>query len=321
MLHHLPPALRGIGGGRPPLDHIGHAVELGGLPAVPQLVEGDPLPLKLLGDDRIGAAGAGEAGGLGEGAELDGAGPGPRDLEDGVGDVRLGDEGLIGAVKEDEAVVGVGVVHPRLELLPGGRGASGIVGEAEVDHVHLLVRNGGGKAVLRCAGHVDQPFPPLRLPVVVPQAAGDGVGIHIDGIDRVAHCHQVVRAQDVPDAAAVALGPVGDKDLLRGELHPPGPVVVLHDGLEQEVIAPVGRVAPEGLRLSHLVHRLVHGLGDGRHQRQGHISDAQADKVPLRVLPGVGPHPAVDLRKQITARQLQKVVIDAHTKTSLFCVL
>src|SRR3712207_6991205 len=46
----------------------------------------------------VGATGAGEAGGLGEAAELDGHLPGPGDFVDGARQPGLGDEGLVGGV-------------------------------------------------------------------------------------------------------------------------------------------------------------------------------------------------------------------------------
>ena len=86
----LLPALGGVYGGGAPLDHIGDPVELGALAAVPQAVQLGTVPLQLHGDHGVGAAVAGEAGGLGEGAELDGAGSGTLDLKDAVGDILLG---------------------------------------------------------------------------------------------------------------------------------------------------------------------------------------------------------------------------------------
>ena len=62
-------------------------------------------PHQLFGNDHQAAAHAGEAGGLGEGAELDGALLRPFDLVDGVGDGRVGDERLVGGVEEDDRVV------------------------------------------------------------------------------------------------------------------------------------------------------------------------------------------------------------------------
>ena len=309
-LLHLSPALGAVHGLSAPLDHIGHSVELGALAAVPQAVEGGAIALQLLGDDGIGAAGAGEAGGLGEGAELDGAGAGPLDLKDGMRNGGIGDEGLVGAVVQDDGAGGVGVVHPGLQLGLGGHRAGGIVGEAQVDQVHLLLRDGGGEAVVRHAGHIDQVGPPACCRVVVPGPARHGVGVHIDGVHRVAHRHHVVHTEDVPDVAAVALGAVGDEDLIGGDVHTPGPVVVLGNGLPQEVVALLRAVAVEPLGGGHLVHRPVHGGGDGGGQRPGHVADAQPDQLPVRVGLAVGGHPPGDLGKQIAAGQLVVIGID-----------
>ena len=94
------------------LHHIGHAVELGGLAAQPQLVDVHALALQLLGHHGVAAAGAGEACDLGEGADFNGTLPCTLDLEDAAGEVLVRDEALIGGIVQDDGIVLPGVVHP-----------------------------------------------------------------------------------------------------------------------------------------------------------------------------------------------------------------
>ena len=233
-----------------------------------------------------------------------------------MGDILLADESLIGGVVEDDGAVGVGVVHPRLQLLPGGYRAGGVVGEAEVDDVHLLTRGNRGKAVLLHTGHVDQLVPSAQLLLVVTGPAGHGVGIHIDRVHRVAHRHHVVQTEDVANVAAVALGAVGDKDLLRLDVHAPGGVVVLGNGLPQEVVALLRAIAVEALEGAHLGDGLVHSLDDSRGQGAGHVADGQPDDLGAGVGGGVGGDPAVDLGEEVAAGQLQIVLVDVgHGET------
>ena len=156
-LHGLPPSLVGVDRLGRLLHGVGHAVELGGGAAQPELVEAVALARAGGARDLFrhhceAAADAGEAGGLGEAAELDGALLGPVDLVDGVRDLRLGDEGLVGGVEEDHAVVGVGVVDPLRQLGVGGHGAGRVVGEAEVDDVDLLGGSDGMKPLSAVQG-------------------------------------------------------------------------------------------------------------------------------------------------------------------------
>ena len=206
--------------------------------------------------------------------------------------------------------MGVGVVHPHLQLLPGGGAAGGVVGGADVDEVgHPPLRQAGEEAVLRRAGQVDQIGP--LLPVVVPRPAGHGVGVHIHRVHRVAHRHHVVHREDVPDVAAVALGAVGHKDLFVRDLDAPGQIGV-PDGEAQEIVGPAGllTVAPEGLLVPHLLRGFVERLHHHRGQGQRHVPDAQADEGHRGALRREGPDPPADLREEIAAGELGKILID-----------
>ena len=137
------------------LNDVAHTVELGALTSVPQPPEFHRFAVgrfafQPFGHHGEGTAGAGEASVFGEGTEFDGTVPGSFDLEDGVGEFRVLDEGLIGSIEEDQCAIGAGVVHPGLELFPGGDGTGGVVGEAEVDQVDRFTGNLRCKAVV-CA--------------------------------------------------------------------------------------------------------------------------------------------------------------------------
>ena len=298
----LLPALRRIGGLCRALDDIGRAVELGGLAAHPHVVEADAAAHERAGDDRPAAAGAGEAGGFGEAAELDGAGLRARYLIDAAGQAGVGDVRAVGRVVEDDAAVLVGVVHPGPELLARGGHARGVVGEAEVDEVGHALRQSGEEAVLRRAGHVDDVRPLFAVPV--PGAAGHGVGVDIDGVHGVADGHHAVLGEDVADVAAVALGPVGDEELVGRYLHAQGRVVVGHDGLAQEIIALIGAVAHEGGLISHLRGGALQRGDAGRRQGQRHVADAELDDVGLRVRRGEGRRAPRHLGEEVAAGEL-----------------
>ena len=221
-----------------------------------------------------------------------------------MGNVGVRDKGLIGGVIQDDGAVLVGIVHPHLQLLPGGHRAGGVVGEAEINDVHLLLGGLGHKAVGLYAGHIHQAAPPAQLGYKVPGPARHGVGVYIHRIDGVAHGHHIVHVEDVPDVAAVALCAVGDEDLLGLDVHAPLLIVELGDGLPQEGIALLGAVAMEALIGPLLVHRLVHGLYHGGDQGAGHVADGQLDDLGLGMGGGVGGDAPGHLGKQIAAGQL-----------------
>ena len=167
------------------------------------------------------------------------------------------------------------------------------------------------KVVLGGGGHVDDVRPALGIRIVVAGAAGHGVGVHVDRIDRIAHGHDVVHGEDIADVAAVALGAVGDEDLVRGDGDVPRGEIVLGDGVAQKGVALLGAVAVEGLGSGEVVYGGVHGGDDGRGERAGDVADAHLDEARFGVRLLVGGGAAGDFREQVAAGQLLVVAIDA----------
>ena len=280
--------------------------------AVPQAVQLYAPPLQLHRHHSVGTAVSGKAGRLGEGPELDGTGTRPLNFKDGMGHLLAGDERLIGGIKQNDRAVRVGVIHPDFQLLPAEHRAGGVIGRTEVDDIGNLLGRLRGKAVLLHTGHINQPVPPAKLLLVLPCPAGHGVGVHIDRIHRVAHRHHIIHAKDVADIAAVALGSVGHKNLSGLDIHPPGGVIAPGNGLPQELVALLRAIAAEALHGPHLVHRPMHSLEHGGNQRPGHIAYGQLDNRRLRMGGSVGVDAPGHLRKEVAARQLQKVFIDFY---------
>src|SRR5207248_3439920 len=102
------------------------------------------------------------------------------------------------------------------------------------------------------------------------------------------------------DIAGVALGAVGDENLVGRDVAAAGLEVVLSDGFAEEVVALLGAVAAEGFAAGHLVDGLVHGLGDGRRQRLGDVADGHAADLGRGVFLGEGGDAAADLGEEVT---------------------
>ena len=174
--------------------------------------------------------------------------------------------------------------------------------------------------VLGGGGHVVDVGPALGLGIVLAGASGHGVGVHVDGVDGVADRYLVVHVEQVADVTGVALGAVRDKHLVDGEVDAAGFVVVLDDGLAQEVIALLGAVAVEGLGAREVVNGGVHGSDDRRGQRAGHVSDAHLDELGIWVLLLVGSGLVGDIREEVASRQLGVVQIDLSHAGSFLLV-
>ena len=299
-------AIRAVYRGGGALHRVADAVEFAAHAAFPhgvQLSGGSvgQQALHPVGNDHPAAAGAGKTGGFGIGAAFNGhilraldfvnAGRGP-----------ALDKGLVGGIVHNHGPVLPGVVHKGLQLVPGQGGAGGVVGVAQVNHIHRAVRQGRHKVVFRVAGQVDQPVPPVAHKI--PRPARHGVGIHIHGIDGIGHGDDRVVAEQLLHVAYIALGPVGHKHLVLGQVNAQGLVVVLQNGIDQEIIAVVRAVAVEGFRPAHFQHGLFKRLHNGGGQGAGYVADAQTNQVRVRVLGAVFPDPPGDFGKQVAAGQL-----------------
>ena len=307
-------ALRRIHGLGAPLHHVADAVELGGLAPVP---EGPELhgfarggaAHQAPGHHGEGAAGAGEAGVLGEGTELNGALPCPLDFVDGVGEFGVLDEGLVGRIEQDQGPMGAGVVHPLLQLGLAGHGAGGVVGEAEVDQVHRFGGDLGGEAVIGRDRQVGEAAVAAGV-IGFASAAGHHVAVYVHRIDRIGHGDAVALAQDVEDVAAVALGAVGDEDLLGRDGAAAGLEVVGGDGFAQPQIALFGPVAVEALAGAHGIDGGLHGGAAGLGQGLGDIADAEANDRCLGVGLTKSLHPPGDFGEQVARFELEVVAVD-----------
>jgi len=226
-----------------------------------------------------------------------------------VGDVRVGDERLVGGVEEDHAIVGVGVVDPLLQLGLAGHGAGRVVGEAEVDDVHLLGRQRRDEVVGLVARHVDDVLIVAFL-VGLAGAADHDVGVVVDRVDRVADGHHVVEGEDVEDVGAVALGAVGDEHLLGLQADAERLVGFLDNGVDQPVIPLLRAVAGEVGGGAEVVDGVVERLQHGRGQRAGDVADAEADHLGVRVGGGEFPHAAADLGEEVAGFEFQVVIVD-----------
>ena len=174
------------------LDDIRNAVHLGGLAAVPELIEGYSVVFELLRDHAERAACAGKARRLGKTAEFDCALLGPFDLKNAVGHVRIGDKCFICRVIEKDGLILQRIIHPFFQSFLCNTHSGGIVWETQIDHVHRLLRDLRQEAVFLFARHVHNLAPTFAL-YIIARTSGHDVGVHIDRVDRVTDSHHVVK--------------------------------------------------------------------------------------------------------------------------------
>ena len=200
------------------LHDVGAPVVLGALAALPHVLQVDAGSVRA-GDGHRGrdggegAAQAREARCLGEGAAFHGHFLGTGDLEDAVRHIafRIPDEGLVGRIIDDEGPVAAGIVHPGGQGIPVQHRAGGIVGVAEIDDVGHRSGEVPHEIVGFRAGQVDEVAPAIARPPA--RAARHGIGIHIDGIDRIRDRHTAGKGEQLLDVGHIALGSVTDEDL------------------------------------------------------------------------------------------------------------
>ena len=262
-----------------------------------------------------GAAGAGESAVLGETPELDGALPGAGNFIDRVRDVGIADIGFVGGIVEQDRAMLKCVGHPGFKLPARCNGSGRIVREAEIDDIDLLCRNLRHKSILRRAFQIGDSLVGTILASLTRMSRHD-IRIDIDGIDRIHDGDPVVRAQDIKNIAPVALGAVGNEDLIVGNFQSTIPIILLCDRRTKEFIPLLRSVAMESPAGSHLVNGLVHRLTDSGGKRLGHITDPASDQLGggFRVGIGKGLDPSPDLRKEIAGLELEIVGIERRHK-------
>ena len=280
------------GGFRPSLDNVVHPVELGGLPAEPHFVQAHfvairRFPGQLERHHSIAAAGTGESCGLGEGAEFDGAVLGAGDGIDAPGHFRIGDEGFVSGIIQDDGVIFQGIVHPGLQLFLVVGCPGGVVGGTQIDDVrlHRRIRH-GQEIVFRGPVHVqDLPVP-------------HHIGVHIHRVNRIRNQDHIAVIEQVGNVPAVAFGPVADEDFLGFQFHPMAGIV-FGNGFVKEFISLFRTVTPEGFLVAHFLYRLGHGFHNGRSQGQRHIPDTHFDQFFVRMGFRKSLDPCSNIRKQI----------------------
>ena len=72
-----------------------------------------------------------------------------------------------------------------------------------------------------------------------------GVGVDIDGIDRIGDGNGIVPADEFLNVTCITLGTVVDENLIYVEMNTAGQEIVLQDGLPQESVTLFGTVAVE----------------------------------------------------------------------------
>ncbi len=229
-----------------------------------------------------------------------------------MGDRRVGDEGFVGRVEEDDGPIRTGVIDPGGQVVLRCHGPRRVVRKAQINHIDGPIRRLGDEIILRRGRHIDDPRVLARV-IARPGASRHDVRIDINGIDRVGHGHHVLDAENLLHVARVGLGPVADKDLIELDADAARAEIVVDNRLPQELVPDAAVViAAERLLPAHLLDRPVHGLDHRRRQRLRDVPDPHADDLRLRMRLFEGTHPPADLRKQVPGPQLQKILVDAN---------
>ncbi len=169
-----------------------------------------------------------------------------------MGQLGILNERLVRGIKQDQRLVGTGVVHPFLQLGLRRYSAGGVVGIAEVNQVNRFTGNLCCKPVV-CA---DRQVGQAAITAVIARlacAASHHIAVDVNRIHRIGHCNAIATPKDVENIAAVAFGAIRDKDLLCADLTSPGLEVIAGNRLAKPAIALFRPIAAESFRSSHLV--------------------------------------------------------------------
>lgn len=231
------------------------------------------------------------------------------DFVDGAWDVAVLDEGFVSCIVENDGVVCLGVVDPSLELFAGGRSTCWVVRVAEVDDVYFFCWDGWDEVILRGARKIDEAFVTSTV-VGIPSVADHDVGVDIDWVNGVGDGDGVAVAENVEDVACVALGTIGDEDVIGADVE--ASIAVLYHRFSQECVALLWTVATEGVAVAEFVDGFVHCFADGEREWLGDVADATFDEVLclVRVRLSVGRDAATDFWEKVASFELEKVIVD-----------
>src|SRR5438105_13413974 len=166
-------------------------------------------------------------------------------------DVGIADIGLVGRVEEDDGLVRFGIGDPRSELGLGRDGARWVVGKAKINQVRGGAGNRRYISIGRRAVEVGNAL--VAAIDVSAGAAGHDVRVDVNRINGIRDGEADVGGEYFLDVAAIALGTVGNENLICLDLAAPGGVIVLHDSFAQKSVALLGTIAFERGAVGHLV--------------------------------------------------------------------
>ena len=187
--------------------------------------------------------------------------------------LRILDVSLVSCVEEDERIVLQCVLHPFLQCLLCGNGASRIIWKTEVYHVHTLLWWQRSKIIFCIARHVYHVVPSTIFQHASP--AYHHVRVDIDGINRVSDADRVIPAEEFLEVSCITFRAIIDKDLARINVNATCKVVILHYGIAQKLVSLLRTISPESVFMPHFIDCLVHGFHHSRAQWLGHVSDTE----------------------------------------------
>ena len=114
------------------------------------------------------------------------------------------------------------------------------------------------------------------------------------------------------DVAAIALGSVGDENLVGGDINPARAKIDFGNLLAQEGISLFRAVAVEIRAPSLVIHRPMHRLHNRRRQWFGDVAYAQADDLRGRIGALVGRYAMGDFSEQIACLYLAIIFVDVQ---------
>ena len=287
------------------LDDVGNAVEFGGLASEPEAVEHHTAAHQRFGDNGITAAGAGEPGRLGEGAEFNCDLFCTLYLIDRARQCGISDKTFICRVKQDNCIPFFRIVDPCFQTSVIIYRTGRIVGRTDIDDigVGLFIRQ--RQKTVGCVG-VCKDDPP----------AGHDVGVDINRVDRIGNQYTVIGIKQVKNIAEVGFCAVADKDLILFQCDITLRIIAGNFSF-QEVISLFRSITAEGLSGTHLSAGAFQCLDDCRTEGKSDIADAQPDDVDIWVLLLKSRHFFANHCKEVAFFQLQIMLIDFHRGSSL----
>ena len=273
------------------LDNVRNSIELSGLATQPHFVQFHFLAAfgftnQCMRNNGITATGTGKAGSLGQRAQLNSAFFSILDNENAARNCRISYICFISSIVQNNSIVFQCISNPFFQLLFGISRTGRVVRRAQINYVslYIFVRH-RQEIIFRLAFHINN------------VTAAHNVGIQIYRVYRIRNQDSVCIAENIGDISAITLCTVADENFIAFQGNTEGSIIFYQCRM-QKIIALLRTIATESFLYAHFCYSFRHCINNTFCQRQGNVTNTQADNLFVRMCLSISAYLVRDISKK-----------------------